>query len=185
MTDRGDKLQGPLDPFSPEEEMAIERQLSAYCTEPLQPSREELLDYFDGLLETIIGAELPVAKARVEDFFTQISRLLNLAAGTEVQIEKAMSLTVCQEDTSPKWEVFYDGIRLMGKFSGLAVMPWYDISLYEEQENLAVYRRPYGLFVALEEAHAIEDIELIDIGSIYVPLNHGLPKLYRVLRAPE
>jgi hypothetical protein len=175
--------------FSPADLRRMSLSVSPYTIEPMQPGRNELLAHFDGLLEQLLLArEQKVKRAKIETFLGNLAGLIEVSPGEPLWVKRPMSYKTRFSDGEYGWGVLRgDDAVLRGDFGGMVVDEWFDIPLgieEPEEDELELYRREQGLLVVIANPElAFEDGDVLPLeGLTGVPLNHGMPELYRVLR---
>lgn len=171
--------------FTAEEQERFDQPDCAFTTERLIPGREELLRDFDGLLEVLLGVKQEEEARRHKDrFLGDIALKVNISFGTELRVSKASSFVTQVATGELAWGVLNGGADIFGDFAGLSIAPWYDVPTDEHPEEEDLYFRDCGLMIAVTNPHLVfadGERQPLD-GRSLVPLNHGMPEMYRVLR---
>lgn len=182
--------------FTPDEERALNLKLGFEfrpdVTVPFLPDRHDLLKYFDWFLREIGKATEPETRVELEyDFLEMLSTIAHVAPGTGTKIERISSFAIetDEEDGSDllAWGITSGQASIVGSFDSFRIGEWFDVESGEQLEHEWLYKMPYGLMIALSGAKLYYEDGGIDelSGVTYVPLNHGIPELYKIVRHDE
>lgn len=167
--------------FSPEEAEALVRGIPTAATiEPLDPSRSELLACFYDALPDLSPQREEGDWVGMSAAFNQllIPRLYGVRFQQELRIKGARSFFTEEKG------VVLDGEKdITGKFGGFCVESWFNVPFSEAAcDDPEPFRVDVGLHLMLDEATIQWTTDLEEIGEVLVPLDHGTPELYKVLR---
>ncbi|MES2971703.1 MAG: hypothetical protein V4702_05255 [Patescibacteria group bacterium] len=158
--------------------------LGECMAEPMTPSREDFLAYFDGFLEVVVGEEnIDAIRIYKNQFFESLKIGQHIAYGTETRVSRVASYVTDDGTNKFSW-VFTGNGDVVGKFRDMVIKPWYDIASELRPRDEKPFLRPHGLFVVLSNGKAVQTGgEIQELGeTTYVPLSHGKPELFRILR---
>ncbi|MCA9332940.1 hypothetical protein KDA00_03630, partial [Candidatus Saccharibacteria bacterium] len=147
----------------------------------VSPSREELIESFHAMLAAFTDL-------RVENDWTKLSAeyanrmipSIGIRPGAEMLVRSARSFL-----SENGIGILDSGPEIIGNFQAFCIESWYDVPFTEAAaESFDMYRVDVGLHLMIGQAvlnwPATGDRELI--GDVLVPLDHGKPSLFSVIR---
>ncbi len=160
------------------ERLAKEAGMNSYYTEPVDPTREQLLEFFHAMLEEYATDEFThlwsLLHARMGDL---IIPQLSVGFGEKLMVDHAEVFVV----GSGAGLVCTDG-KVFGDFAGFVPEDSFYVDCYSDDEPRLAATGDLGLYVVLCGA----SIELVDgtrepLGNTLVSLSNGTPQLNRVV----
>ena len=153
-----------------------EANTNPYYTEPLQPTREQLLEVFHAVLEEYATHEFPHMWEIVQaNFSNLLIPQLSINVGDKVMIENSQVFVDAEG-----FGVIDDSVKVFGDFAGFLPGESYFVDWAGDDPDI-LPTGDSGLYVALDGA-TIEfaDGEREYMGSSQISMSNGLPQVNQV-----
>ncbi len=170
--------------FSPEEIAEAEKAAACnpYALEPVLPNREMLLEYLQAMLVALTDMRVERDWEQLTaEFANNVTSILDIHSGDEVLVREPRSFL----GPEGSFGVLDGSSEISGDFFGMCVEDWFDVPFEEGAlQDVERYKTEAGLHVMIGGAALSSpfDESREALGMILVPLNHGRPELYKVLR---
>ncbi len=173
--------------FTEEDENRAETDalVNPYTTELLVPTRTELLALFEVTKD--LCEDLIITKKwdeLGEAFSEAIAGRIGAAPGTEVMVANPNSFFSAEGIA-----IVDEGANIFGDYLLMFVGPWEEVgyTAFEAEGETGIrtgrFHREFGLQIVLAGAVLEQqDQTRVWLGEVHIPLEHGNPELYRVLR---
>lgn len=178
--------------FDPGESALSSMGSEFYSLEPIIPNTEALLTKMDPFIVELAEVEKKEDEAKgkevkemmIDNFLRDLDKWWGVGIGEEVCVRNPSSIIVGAPQTKIRGVLINGKVELFGTYQCFGVGSWYDTPIGEVPEDDKPYLRKFGLLVVQQSVCMVDEVgekEFLE-NNVRVPLHHGMPELFRVLR---